>query len=274
MKIAYVGMDLLGSGLVYLSARPDVEVALVVSGEPNHPCGGVRRHARVIGAPCLTAPDDETLLEGVRDAGCRLLICAAYHRRLPASALEAAGVAPLNVHPSLLPEGKGPSPIARFALSPEDRAAAGLSLHLMTDAYDDGPVALREPIALAPEDGYDAIEAKMFAAVPKLLARFLADVDGALAAAQKQEGGAYWPRPSDAERTLKGDATVAEAREIARKVGGYGVRIELLGDMHFSARPLSITETAHNFPVGGLVLFDGKIATIALKDGILRVALF
>lgn len=273
-RVAYVGMDMLASAFVYLSAHPTAETALLVTGADNHPANAIKRHARICEVPVLETPSDETLLAAVREAGADTLICAAYHRKLPSQALADAGVLAVNLHPSLLPEGRGPAPMLRMAVDPAARAHAGVTMHLLTDAYDAGPILWRAAISVAPEDGYDAIEARILAKAPEAVAMLLQNRHELLAAASPQTEGSWWPRAEDAERTINGSGTVAEAAVVAKKVGGYGALIALHGGPNFTARVLSLTETPHIFPHGSLVLLDGRIATVALRDGILRASLF
>lgn len=270
-RVAFVGMDMLASAFVYLTARPDLEVALLVTGLEGSPSAGVKRHARLIGVETLEDPGDDALMAAVEVSGADLLVVAAYHRLLPAARLAAAGVTAVNLHPSLLPEGRGPAPMAHFALFPELRAAAGVTMHLLSEGFDEGPILARQPIELAPEDGYDAIEAKMFAVAPALVARLLDEGPALIAAAEQQRGGSYWPRPDDALRTLKPGASVAEAQALARATGGYAAAIELVGGQRFNARILWAVRVAHSFPVGAMALFDGKKATITLADGLMCV---
>lgn len=70
-----------------------------------------------------------------------IIVAAAYGLLLPKAVLEAARIAPLNVHASLLPRYRGAAPIQRCIMescSPD--AVTGVSLMHMEPSLDTGPV--------------------------------------------------------------------------------------------------------------------------------------
>jgi phosphoribosylglycinamide formyltransferase-1 len=79
----------------------------------------------------------------------------------------------LNIHPSLLPKYKGLDTHAR-ALEAKD-PVAGCSVHLVTDALDDGPVLGQTEVAVIPGDTVDSLAARVLIAEHQLYARVLAD---------------------------------------------------------------------------------------------------
>ena len=69
---------------------------------------------------------------------CNLLIVASYGKIIPKSILEIPKFGTLNVHPSLLPKFRGPSPIQSFILSGEEKT--GVTIMLMDAKIDNGPI--------------------------------------------------------------------------------------------------------------------------------------
>ncbi|MFM6854356.1 MAG: phosphoribosylglycinamide formyltransferase [Sphingopyxis sp.] len=78
----------------------------------------------------------------------------------------------LNIHPSLLPKYKGLHPHAR-ALDAGD-SHAGCSVHLVTDAVDDGEVLAQTPVAILPGDTAETLAARVLIAEHQLFPRTLA----------------------------------------------------------------------------------------------------
>ncbi|OGJ45042.1 methionyl-tRNA formyltransferase [Candidatus Peregrinibacteria bacterium RIFCSPLOWO2_02_FULL_48_14] len=68
----------------------------------------------------------------------------AYGQLIPESWLALPRIAPINVHPSLLPKYRGPSPIQAAILN-ED-CETGITLMKMTKEMDSGPIANQEPL--------------------------------------------------------------------------------------------------------------------------------
>ncbi len=68
----------------------------------------------------------------------QLFIVASYGKIIPKSILEIPKFGTLNVHPSLLPKFRGPSPIQSFILSGEEKT--GVTIMLMDDKIDHGSI--------------------------------------------------------------------------------------------------------------------------------------
>src|SRR5690349_7984856 len=114
------------------------------------------------------------------------LAVACFSRRLPASLLRLPRLGCLNVHPSLLPAHRGPDPL--FWIFHDGDEAGGVTIHLMDEGFDTGPIVLREKAALS--DGMTEAELDRTCAVRggELLAEALAALDA----------GTVQPQPQDA----------------------------------------------------------------------------
>lgn len=73
-----------------------------------------------------------------RWASYNLFIVASYGKIIPKSVLDIPKFGALNVHPSLLPKFRGPSPIQSFILSGEEKT--GVTIMLMDAKIDNGPI--------------------------------------------------------------------------------------------------------------------------------------
>ncbi len=87
-----------------------------------------------------------------------LLVVVAYSKILPATLINRPKFGTLNVHPSLLPLYRGASPI-RSAILENNRAAIGVSIILMDEKMDHGPILAQQEMPIAnenwPPDGRD-----------------------------------------------------------------------------------------------------------------------
>lgn len=83
-----------------------------------------------------------------------LFIVAAYNYMLPRWVLELPKFGVLNVHPSLLPKLRGPSPI-RTAICNDERKNVGISIIKLDEEMDHGPLVAQATIELPvwPEKG-------------------------------------------------------------------------------------------------------------------------
>ncbi len=92
---------------------------------------------------------DDALFETLSENRPDFLLTFSYGQILSEKWLNLARIAPLNVHPSLLPKYRGPTPPQAALLNGDSES--GLSLIKMTKGMDEGPIAFQEKIAI-PDD--------------------------------------------------------------------------------------------------------------------------
>ena len=88
-----------------------------------------------------------------------LIILAAYGEILPKEILEVPQYSCLNVHPSLLPRWRGPSPI-QFAIL-EDDDKTGVTIIKMTEKVDAGPILAQKEIKIGGKETYNTLHNKL-----------------------------------------------------------------------------------------------------------------
>ncbi|MBI2851948.1 MAG: methionyl-tRNA formyltransferase [Chloroflexi bacterium] len=87
------------------------------------------------------------------------IIVVAFGKILPASVLAIPPRGCLNVHPSLLPKFRGPSPIASALLYGSD--FTGVSILLLDEGVDSGPVLARAQVTILPHDTAGSLTEKL-----------------------------------------------------------------------------------------------------------------
>lgn len=98
-------------------------------------------------------------------------IVVAYGKIIPPEIFNLSPHKTINIHPSLLPKLRGPSPIQtalRLGLK-----ETGVSLIVMDDEIDHGPVVSQETIAIDRDDNYFDLESKLSELAAKMLIRDL-----------------------------------------------------------------------------------------------------
>jgi methionyl-tRNA formyltransferase len=93
---------------------------------------------------------DEKFLRDLAALDCPLFVLAAYGRILPQAILTIPPNGVVNVHPSLLPRYRGPAPIVT-ALRQGD-AETGVSIMLLDQGMDTGPLLTQEKTAITADD--------------------------------------------------------------------------------------------------------------------------
>ncbi len=89
----------------------------------------------------LSTPEVTTLLQ---ESGCDIFIVAAYGKMIPQAILDIPKYKAINIHPSLLPILRGPSPIRTAIL--EDKNPTGVSIMVLTAGMDEGPLIAQEKV--------------------------------------------------------------------------------------------------------------------------------
>jgi methionyl-tRNA formyltransferase len=87
------------------------------------------------------------------------IVVAAYGQILPATLLEVPSLGCINLHPSLLPRYRGPSPISGALLAGDE--LTGVSIMLMDEGMDTGPVLRQVTIPIEHDDDQVTLTQKL-----------------------------------------------------------------------------------------------------------------
>jgi methionyl-tRNA formyltransferase len=88
-----------------------------------------------------------------------LIIVAAYSQIIPKNILDIPKFGCLNLHPSLLPKYRGPSPIQTAILNGDK--ITGITIMLMDEKIDHGPIISQKRIALILQENSQTLEKKL-----------------------------------------------------------------------------------------------------------------
>lgn len=91
---------------------------------------------------------------------CELFVVAAFGKILSKSFLEIPKYGALNIHPSLLPKYRGPSPIQSTILNGDKET--GVSFMIMDEAVDHGPVLKTVRVELKGDETLEALSDQLF----------------------------------------------------------------------------------------------------------------
>jgi len=110
---------------------------------------------------------DENVISKIKKTKPDLIIVAAYGKILPREVLEIPGFGSLNVHASILPKFRGPSPIQNALLANEKET--GVTVMLMDEGIDTGDILVREKIKISPKNNFKNLSLKLSKLGTKLL---------------------------------------------------------------------------------------------------------
>ncbi|MBD3238213.1 MAG: methionyl-tRNA formyltransferase [Candidatus Moranbacteria bacterium] len=87
---------------------------------------------------------DQAVLQKIKQTDCQVMIVACFGLMIPDNVLTIPKYGCLNLHPSLLPKYRGPSPIQTAILNNESKT--GVSVIKLTSEMDAGPILAQKPI--------------------------------------------------------------------------------------------------------------------------------
>lgn len=114
---------------------------------------------------------DEAVQDRLRLAAAELFVIAAYGKILPQAVLDIPKNGCLNVHASLLPKWRGPSPITASILSGDSET--GVSIMELVRKMDAGPVISHAAVSIGSEETVASLEPRLAALGARELVRVL-----------------------------------------------------------------------------------------------------
>jgi len=163
-----------GTNLQALLDDPEIRphVALVLSDRPG--IGALERADADVETLVIVPTGDRSALsvavaDALTDRGIDLVVSAGYMRILGPPVTERWRNRWLNVHPALLPSFPGMHAVAQ-ALAYRVKTT-GVTVHLVDEGVDAGPVVLQEAVEVRDDDDWHTLEARIHEVEHRLLPR-------------------------------------------------------------------------------------------------------
>lgn len=120
-----------------------------------------------------------------------LIVTAAYGKIIPQTILDIPKLGSLNIHPSLLPKYRGPSPIQTAILNGDTET--GVTIMAMDAELDHGPILAQEKIDLKGDETFASLHTELFTLAAGMLAATIEQLnDGALQPTPQDESKVVW----------------------------------------------------------------------------------
>ena len=199
-----------------------------------------------------------------------LILVVAYGLFLPADTLELPPLGALNIHPSLLPKYRGPSPVATAIL--EGDTTTGVTLMQLNEGMDSGPIIAQRETTIGTNETAEDLTARLFETGAQVLADTLprwrmgevapvpqSEADATITRLLTREDGEIdWTRPAD---------------QIARQVRAYHPWPGTF--THWNGKQLKVHQASplknhEDFAIGTVLETDQGIG-VATGEGILLI---
>jgi methionyl-tRNA formyltransferase len=217
--------------------------------------------------PGMAAPEIRASFEAIAPD---VVMVACFPWRLPGWLLALPARACLNVHPSLLPDGRGPEPVFwafRWGLT-----ETGVTLHVMDGGLDTGPIIAQRRVVIPEDATVTTLEHELARIGAGLLIDTLPSVLDGTVIASPQEGQparyARFPRPEDllVDTSWSARAAARFIRAMTPAHGPLPVLVRATGQRLNVSEVLGITDDA---AMTEPLQFQGSDALIRFTPGAL-----
>ncbi len=217
VKIAYIGIDLFAKNLLVLK-EIGCEILEIFSCKTDNitefnveVCEFANSNKIPLKLDRITLEDFKRLQKN----GCELVICAGYYYKIPIF----SEIPLVNVHPSMLPNGRGawPMPIAIL----ESMEETGVTLHKITENFDEGDVILQDKVAIEPRENLQSLTEKLADKSCELLRKFVPNFWELYEKAEPQTIGEYLKYKDGEDFPILPTTSYEDADRILRAFYGY-----------------------------------------------------
>ena len=194
---------------------------------------------------------------------------ACFSRRLPVSLLRLPRLGCLNVHPSLLPAHRGPDPL--FWIFHDGDEAGGVTIHLMDEGFDTGPIVLREKVALPDDMTAAMLDLVCARRGGELLAEALAALNAGTIQPQPRDASSasYQSWPTEDDYIITPAWSARRAYRFIQGIGGRGEPIRFVAeDATFTIR--AALDYDADATLGTPRRLDGETLAVQGAPGVLR----
>jgi methionyl-tRNA formyltransferase len=170
----------------------------------------------------------------------------------------------INLHPSLLPHGRGRWPLPWVLMT--HRELAGLTLHKHAMEWDTGDILAQVPVPLYSDDTLETLSVKLRLKATDFLFSALNDLDRLWVNAVTQDTGSYFGMPTEEDRTITWSEGVDAILRLSRAFGKFEAIAHVADNSYFVTDAQGWKE-AHSFTPGTLVMDTRCELLVAASDG-------
>ena len=217
MKVAYIGIDLFYPALETLYEL-GCEIIEIFTCKTDNICEfnvKIIDFAKKHNIPYKTNPINRDDIQKLIDKSCEAAICGGYYFKIPSD----TQLPIVNIHPSLLPIGRGSWPMAQTILWKHKKS--GVTIHKIAEGFDTGDILLQSDFYLDEDETHQTFMEKANLLIPDMLKVLVNDFENIYNNAVPQGQGEYWKTPQKVDYTVTADMKVSEADLILRAFWGY-----------------------------------------------------
>lgn len=272
MRIAYCGYDFFGGCLEELINEGNTILKIFTfqtDDKYNFKCN-VEKIAQINNIPIsYEKPSREDIIELFDIQGCELIVTAGYIYKIPM--IDNKMFKGINIHPTLLPKGRGPWPLPDIILREEEYS--GVTIHQMTDEMDAGPILIQEKFRVLENEDLETLSCRSQMLAIQLVKKLMSNFTEYWNNAIPQVDGEYWEYPSEEVMTFSGLMKVKEIDKIIRAFGKFDSCASFMGKK-WLIHDANCWEEEHQYVPNTVVHVTNKEVLLAAVDGFVCIRYF
>lgn len=209
--------------------------------------------------------------EILQKLGVEIGVVASFGKIIPERILDIPRLGVINIHPSLLPKWRGPSPIQSALLAGERET--GVTIHITTAKVDAGAVVGQIKIPIIPDETYLELEERLSRKGARLLLEILPRfaAGGIQPQLQDESAATYSRRITTEDGKINWSEDAEKIFNQVRALNPEPGTFTFIEDLHEAKRrlllPRARLELGNTFETKGLVLQAGSECKIAAAGG-------
>jgi methionyl-tRNA formyltransferase len=262
MKIVYFGNNLFSSCLKYLIEEGH-QIQRVYKNGSLHDSSIIDKLCEKNDIPLFEHKPNVSELNQLISLGTEMFIVAEYSYLVPDTDVKYA----INIHPTLLPNGRGPTPLPYLIKHPE---FSGVTIHKICDDFDAGDIILQAEVPQSINESFTTLMIKMHLESVKLFKILFQDIDYYYQSAYPQKDHSYWPKINGIERVLNWNSPINDIKIQIRCFGHIGLIVKLDQELWVISH-VEIIEYKHTLPPGHVAFEDDSLLAVNALDGIVCI---
>lgn len=216
---------------------------------------------------CKSANSEEFKKE-ILKLNADVILVGTWRERLKKEIFNLPTIATINVHPSLLPEYRGPNPYIQTILHGEK--FSGITFHLMNEDFDRGAILAQEKIEILPMDTSKELKEKTVYKARLITTELLNRLNTEIIQPVPQGEGSYYPNITGDEMMLDFiNQTSTEILNTIRALYPFLPTYITIGKKFFKVNPYKARILDKKGEAGEILdkCVKTRSLTIACKDG-------
>ncbi|MBA6415606.1 methionyl-tRNA formyltransferase [Colwellia sp. 6M3] len=262
MKVVYFGNNLFSSCLKYLLDE-EHQILRVYKNSSAHDSSIIDKLCEKNDITICEHKPELSELNDLISLGAEIFIIAEYAYLVPTTNVKYA----INIHPTLLPDGRGPTPLPYLIKMPE---FSGVTIHKISNNFDSGDMILQAKVLQSANESITTLMIKMHLESARLLKIFINNISKYYKSARPQINHSYWSKVEMSERVLDWNAPINEIEIQQRCFGHIGLIIKLDHALWITSH-LEFINYQHTSLPGDVAFEDDSLLAINALDGIVCI---